>query len=441
MFRTARRRLVAWNVLVMTLILGALGITAYSAISNRVYAQVDQELKDQQQRELTAIARAQDVFAALQASIFETGYRTVVANGSGEVNLSSDCPDASGGIIFQGQCPRNWAQATSPQAIQAQLAALHTALANGGTVPSDIRTATFGGQPQRVLTFAVIVQGMPSIVQISRPVDSQLASLRELRSMLVIGGLLGVILAGFGSLFLANRALVPIRQAFARQRKFTADASHELRTPLALIRANAEMLYRSADRLPPEDVELVGEIIRETDHLNRLIGDLLTLARADSETVTLNTAKIDFRALVSEVLEDVDRIAESRGIASHLSLNGPVTVEGDETRLRQLLLILLDNALKYTDPGGKVEVALERDDGRAHLVVTDTGIGIPAKDLPKIFDRFYRVDQAREHESGGTGLGLAIARWIIDAHHGHVKVDSELGRGTRFQVDLPAVSE
>ncbi|MBV9280841.1 MAG: sensor histidine kinase, partial [Chloroflexi bacterium] len=217
-----------------------------------------------------------------------------------------------------------------------------------------------------------------------------------------------------------------------------ADASHELRTPLALIRANAEMVLRHGDRLPPADGELVAEIIRETDHLHRLVSDLLTLARADTGQVALSTRPVDFRALVSEVHEDLHYIAESRGISSHVALDGPVIVEGDETRLRQLLLILLDNALKYTDQGGHVDVALRRDDNRARLMVSDTGIGIPAEDLPRIFDRFFRVDRAREHESGGTGLGLAIAKWIVDAHHGTIKAESEVGKGMRFVVDLPA---
>jgi signal transduction histidine kinase len=115
-----------------------------------------------------------------------------------------------------------------------------------------------------------------------------------------------------------------------------------------------------------------------------------------------------------------------------------LTVQGDETRLRQLLLILLDNALKYTDEGGRVDVSVGHADRYARLVVADTGVGIPAKDLPYIFDRFYRVDGSRNHENGGTGLGLAIARWIVQAHHGSIKVDSEQGKGARFQVDLPA---
>jgi signal transduction histidine kinase len=302
----------------------------------------------------------------------------------------------------------------------------------------DIRTVTFHGSPYRVLTFPVIVGGFPYIIQIGRIAIGEQESLEQLAVLLVIGAIVGVVLTGAGSLFLANRALIPIRQAFSRQRQFTADASHELRTPLALIRANAEMLTLHGERLAPQDTELVTEIIRETDHLNRLVRDLLTLARADTETVKIHTGPVDFRALVGEVHEDLQRIAESRGIESELSLNGPVTVTGDEGRLRQLLLILLDNALKYTDPGGTVTISLGHADRRARLTVSDTGIGIPAADKPHIFERFYRVDRAREHQSGGTGLGLSIAQWIVQAHNGEIKVESELGQGTTFHVDLPA---
>jgi signal transduction histidine kinase len=314
---------------------------------------------------------------------------------------------------------------------------MRAALKNG----YDIRTVRFEGEPQRVLTFTYTINGQPQfIIQISHTVTGEENALKELRFLLIAGSLLGIFLSALGSMFLANRALVPIRQAFSRQRQFTADASHELRTPLALIRANAEMLALHSEQLPEGDSELVGEIIYETDHLNRLVGDLLTLARADAGSLELNARPVDFRALVSDVHDDLSRIAEASGITSEVSLDGPVTVQGDEGRLRQLLLILLDNALKYTDPGGRVDIALARDDNRARLVVSDTGIGIPAEDLPHIFERFYRVDRAREHESGGTGLGLSIAQWIVQAHHGNIKVDSDVGRGTRFQIDIPAAS-
>jgi signal transduction histidine kinase len=422
MFRRANWRLVAWNVAVLFVILGAIEALLYVRFHQQIYNGVDTELSQHQVAAATLISHSNDVYSALSNAPADSSYRTVIVGPYG-VAWTTECP----AITFP-PCSRSAMEATSEPAIQ-------KVQAQGG---EDLRTVSFRAYPYRVLTYAVVVSGMPYVIQIGRNVIGEQESLDQLALLLVFSAIIGVLLAAAGSLFLANRALIPIRKAFSRQRQFTADASHELRTPLALIRANAEMLTLHGDRLAPQDAELVTEIIRETDHLNRLISDLLTLARADTEAVQINTKPVDFRALVGDVHEDLQHIAESRGIESDLSLNGPVTVAGDEVRLRQLLLILLDNALKYTDPGGKVMVSLAQGDRRARLTVSDTGIGIPASDRPHVFERFYRVDRAREHESGGTGLGLAIAKWIVQAHNGEIKVESELGQGTTFQVDLPA---
>ncbi len=421
MFRRANLRLVAWNVAVLFVILGSIEFLLYWQFQQKIYTGVNAELYQHRETALQLIGQSQDVYSALGNAPNNYSYRTVISSPSG-VNWTTNC---TGPTI--PPCSRASFAPTSA-------AAIHRVAIQGG---EDIRTTNFEGYPYRVLTFSVVVGSSPYVIQIGRTVLGEQESLDQLAVLLVIGAILGALLTGAGSLLLANRALIPIRTAFARQRQFTADASHELRTPLALIRANAEMLTLHGDRLAAQDAELVTEIIRETDHLNRLIGDLLTLARADTDSVQINTRPVDFRALVGEVHEDLQHIAESRGIESDLSLNGAVTVAGDEVRLRQLLLILLDNALKYTDPGGRVMVGLAQADRRARLTVSDTGIGIPATDRPHVFERFYRVDRAREHESGGTGLGLAIAKWIVQAHNGEIKVESELGQGTTFQVDLP----
>lgn len=423
MFTAARLRLVAWNVSVLGVILALLGGAVYTMFSSQVYKGADQQLQTQLVTDLALIQRSGGDLtpAVTQGYVDDSIYRTLVLNAAGQVDVTSECPQP-----FMTPCPRDSTTLVSPQAVQ-------RALATG----RDIRTARFHDAPQRVLTVVINVAGIPRILQISRNAEGEANSLRELQILLIVGGLVGILLAGAGSLFLANRALVPIRQAFGRQRQFTADASHELRTPLALIRANAEMLYRHTGPLPPEDSELVGEIIQETDHLNRLVSDLLTLARADSDSIQIAHKPVDLRSLVAGVHDDVQRIAAANNVRSDLTLDGPLTVQGDEGRLRQLLLILLDNALKYTDAGGRVDVSLERADHSARLVVADTGIGIAPKDLPRVFDRFYRADRARQRETGGTGLGLSIARWIVQAHGGHIKVESQVGQGTRFLVDLP----
>ena len=420
----------AWNVSVLSFFLVLTFGAVYADFHANIYRAVDAQLRSQQRNinlDLPNVSWSPSLLMYSNSALFGELSRALVTNNKGTVLESTDCTFH----MIGASCPPGYLDPTSTEAIR-------VALRSG----SDLRTSSFRGQPERTLTWTVILpdpsRQLAGVMQISESATGEEQALHELSLLLIGGGVLGVLLASLGSLFLAGRALVPIRQAFARQRQFTADASHELRTPLALIRANAEMMIMKADSLEAEHSELVQEIIRETDHLNRMVGDLLTLARADSGTFELRTIDVDFHSLVEDVNEDFKRIAEARDIAGTVSLNGPVTVQGDEVRLRQLLLILLDNALKYTDPGGEVNVALARVDGRARLTVQDTGIGIPPKDIQHIFERFYRVDRAREHESGGTGLGLAIAHWIVQAHHGTIKVESEVGKGTRFQVELPA---
>ncbi len=246
-----------------------------------------------------------------------------------------------------------------------------------------------------------------------------------------------------GGLFLADRALVPIRMAFRRQREFVADASHELRTPLAILRASTEVLDRELQEAAPAvaaspDIrEVVDNLLSETDRMSHLVGDLLTLARADSGDLQLEIRPMDLAEVAEGVARKVGLLARNKGIELATSLPQSLPMEGDAARLEQMLLILLDNAVKYTDAGGRVDLTVETRGTRAELRVSDTGIGIPARDLPRIFERFYRVDKARTRAEGGTGLGLAIARWIIDAHRGSVHVESEPGRGTIFTILLP----
>jgi signal transduction histidine kinase len=442
-FKSARVRLfIRFLVVFGSLQVLVIGL-AYWEFNSRIYSGVDSDLSRQQGRVLKGL---QDpnyccnpfIYFSNVWSTFPAGWRIIVANPEGLVNETSDCPDPPEMLYY---CPgpmEPLSDAAIQQVIRRSKEVIGPWAANQPylSAVSDIRTVTDNHQPWRVLTFDILAENRQpvGIFQIARLVSGEESALHQLRVLLLFGGGIGLLLAAVASVFLADRVLIPIRQALARQRQFTADASHELRTPLALIRANAEMLYRHANS---SDAELVGEIIGETEQLNRLVGDLLTLARADVESLKLDNRPVDFRSLVSSVHEDLQTIAESRGIETSVTLNGPVMVQGDEGRLRQLLLILLDNALKYTDPGGRVDVTVGREDNRARLVVSDTGIGIPSNDLPHIFERFYRVDRAREHESGGTGLGLAIARWIVQAHHGSIKVESEQGKGSRFRVDLP----
>jgi heavy metal sensor kinase len=232
-----------------------------------------------------------------------------------------------------------------------------------------------------------------------------------------------------------NEMIERLERSFAEVRRFTADASHELRTPLTAIRTEAEVALRKG--VPPEQQQLLGSILEECGRLNRLTDQLLTLSREDAGVASPARVPVDLAALLKGVAETMRPLAEAKGVRLDAPIAGTLWVQGDELRLRHVFLNLLDNALKYTSQGGAVEVQAGPRDDAVVATVRDTGEGIPAEHLQRVFDRFYRVDRARSREQGGTGLGLSIARSIVTAHGGRVDLDSAPGRGTTCTVSLP----
>jgi two-component system OmpR family sensor kinase len=232
-----------------------------------------------------------------------------------------------------------------------------------------------------------------------------------------------------------NDMLTRLDQAFSTQRRFLADASHELRSPLAAIRTNVEALLRGADSDPKEREASLRAIARETDRMGRLVADLLALARADAGQ-PLVQKRVELDAVLIEAYQQERRLAE--GVELNLGELEQVQVLGDPDRLKQLVLNLVDNALRYTPPGGEVTLDVTREGDWAVLRVSDTGVGIPREHIPHIFDRFYRVDSPRTRHSGGTGLGLAICKWVAEAHGGRIEVSSTVDSGSVFSVYLPA---
>ena len=233
-----------------------------------------------------------------------------------------------------------------------------------------------------------------------------------------------------------NRMIGRLERSFAEIRRFTADASHELRTPLAVIRTEAEVALRRPMALADYH-QLLGSILEECARLTRLTDQLLSLSREDAAKHILSE-KVDLAALVQDVVEAMRPLAAAKGLHLQVSGNGEMNVAGDSGRLRQVFYNLLDNAIKYTLEGGTIEVRCEARDGSAVVRVRDTGIGIPAEHVPRVFDRFYRVDKARGREQGGTGLGLSIAKAIVNAHGGQIELASTPGSGTTCTVTLPA---
>jgi signal transduction histidine kinase len=264
------------------------------------------------------------------------------------------------------------------------------------------------------------------------------AAMQSLLMVLIAGGGAGLLLSLVGASFLSARALVPIQQAFRRQQEFVADASHELRTPLTVLRSATDLLDHYRDDRLAEHAELLDDVRAEIARMQRLTQDLLTLARSDNGELELMTAPVNIGTLVSEVVRRATVVADANGrqLVSAIS-NEDALVEIDPDRIQQVLLILLDNALKYTPAGGQVKVSLRTDDNSAIVEVADTGPGIAAEHLPRIFDRFYRADAARSRAAGGTGLGLSIARMLVEAHGGQLSLSSTLGVGTLATLRLP----
>ena len=258
--------------------------------------------------------------------------------------------------------------------------------------------------------------------------------------LLSVGGitLLG---AGFGGLFLANRALAPAHLAFTRQQRFIADASHELRTPLTLMRADAEVLLRGREHMAEEDAALLEDIVAEANHMSVLATSMLTLARLDAVTEHHEHEVVSLDALTQQGVNRVSAFAEQKGIFVQREKSNNVFVIGDPMQLEQAVLVLLDNAIKYNRRGGQVRVRTSVNNGQAQLEVADTGIGIGAEHLSHLGERFYRVDKARSREGGGTGLGLSIAQRIATVHKGQLSLASTPEQGTTVTLTLPLVAE
>jgi signal transduction histidine kinase len=239
-----------------------------------------------------------------------------------------------------------------------------------------------------------------------------------------------------------NQMLDRIEQAFAAQRRFIADASHELRTPLTAIRGNIDVLLRQAtlDEMPAraDTLEALADVRREASRMARLLEDLLTLARADAPAADSSLAREPVP--LDEVARDALQTARGLATGQHLTLDAPapVVVLADPDRLQQLVLILLENAIRHTPPDGTIAVTVERTGNDARLTVRDTGEGIAPEHLPHIFERFYRADTARDRSRGGTGLGLAIAQAMTRVYGGDIGVVSTPGQGSAFTVTLPA---
>ncbi len=450
-----RTRLTLWYTAVLAIFIVVLGIIVYAVLAFNLVAGLDRTLRDTA-NQVISTARVRPFFDVQVVTIPELD-----VFGS---NVYIEVLDADKELVSKSGNLQRFTRPLDETGLLAVEEAHQPVTRNVYT----------GRAHLRVLTVPLMVSDqLIGYLQVGTPRGQVDQALQQLLVVLVVSGLGAILAAAIVGRLLAAHALRPIdtitqtawaisraddldkripqmgpqdevgrlartfnlmldrlEELFRAQQRFIADISHELRTPLTAIRGNVDLMRR----IKCLDELSLDAIQAESDRMIRMVGDLLLLAQADAGQ-PIRREKVELDTLMLEVYRQMRPIAE--GIELSIGEEDQAVILGDADRLKQLLINLVDNAIKYTPKGGKVTLGLRRDQNWAVLTVADTGIGIPAHDLPHIFDRFYRVDKARSRAAGGTGLGLSIVKWIVQAHSGRIDVQSEIDKGTTFIVSLP----
>jgi heavy metal sensor kinase len=461
-----RARLAILQAGLLAVGLALLGALLVGSLESALLAEVDAALD----------ARASAVAADIRAAAARGSRADELAGLPLDPDAASEF--AAPGVYVQVLRPDGSAIAMSKNLPAGGLPGAERALAEARAGHGSLETVPVGhGERVRVLTRPVADREVLAVVRVGESLHQIDAVLRRLAWLLAAGGSAALVGTSIATWLLVGRALAPLgriaaaaeriaatgnvnvrvpapsggeigglgrsfnrmierlRRLLESQRQLLADTSHELRNPLTVIRTNLDLLGRDLDEETRREV--AAETEEEAERMSRLVADLLFLARQEA-TAPAERAPFHLDALARDVVEQFQQISPDHSIA--LTNAEPLVVRGDPERMRQLLANLLDNAVRYTPPGsgGAVTVAVRRSGSDAQIVVEDTGVGIAPEHLPRIFDRFYRVDPARSRATGGTGLGLAIVKHVAQSHGGRVTAESEVGRGSRFVVTLPA---
>lgn len=245
----------------------------------------------------------------------------------------------------------------------------------------------------------------------------------------------------FISKFFANKSIKPIKESFERQKQFIADASHELKTPLTVINTNTDVLLSHHEDTIKNQSKWIYYIKSEVERMTKLTNDLLYLAQVDYSDIKLISTDFDLSETIENVILTMEASIFENNILFDYNIEPNVISHGNSEQIKQVVMILLDNALKYTDPKGKISLSFKKYNNKTILTISNTGKGMPKEDLDKIFDRFYRVNKSRSRDSGGYGLGLSIAKAIVEQHHGKITVNSNINETTTFRVELTHIQK
>jgi two-component system, OmpR family, manganese sensing sensor histidine kinase len=426
MHQSLRSRLLLYYLIVMAAILGIFGTGVYVVFRRSLYDQLD--------KKLTTLAQsATPSFAAVQEQ------------GSKYLNQVEEVPWRD--IFNRDQQSLEWFDDQGNLLGRKGLIELNVQPEVGTSFIQNPDT----GNVFRTITVSVFIRkngetGPPTLVGLIRATQSNQeieAAQSELFWILVIGGMITLFLSGLGGFWLTQKAIEPIEASFLQLKQFTADASHELRSPLTAIKASVDIMRTHPERVHPKDVRKLEAIAGATLQMNGMLGDLLFLARSDVDSdLPANERKLA-PVLLNPILQNcfvlLEPLANEKKIVFQSKFREELKVLGDTPQLSRLFSNLLENALQYTPDEGRVSLDLYRQNRFAVISVRDTGIGIAADQINKVFDRFWRANKARSRREGGTGLGLAISAAIAKRHGGKISVTSEPNIGTCFLVRIPLV--
>ena len=454
---SVRRRLTLWYVAVMIVVLGVYAAVVYSFVTQNVSESLDQQLRRD--------------FQWAAATVYQTREGIFTWTDPQEIVAEEDLPwvqvwSEAGELLFANS------EAERRPIPQARELALR--MTDGDPLNDAPAVVATPGAPTRILSRRGTIGPEPVIIQVARSEAAMRQALRDLLLILVLGLPLAVALAGLGGYTLARRALMPVERmterarfitaerlsdrlpvansddemgrlatvfnetlgrleaSFAQMRQFTADVSHELRTPLTAIRSVGEVGLRE-HRADAEYRAIIGSMLEEVDRLATLVDRLLTLSRAETGQANLSSEDVDLGALADEVVSHLSVLAEEKRQTITIERAGSPRARGDRMVLRQAVINLVDNAIKFTPVGGRVRIRVRETAGEALLEVIDSGPGIGAEARGRIFDRFYRAPG----RAAGTGLGLSIARGAVEANGGHLTLDASDDNGSTFRIALP----
>jgi heavy metal sensor kinase len=420
---TVRARLTLWHAAALTLVVCLFAVGVFVFVRTSLHRTLDQQIRE----DLATIEKVyREETGDLGELALRTGMQFEVTEGPTVIHRTAGWPPA-GAVPFRraalDDATHRIVAARDERPVRQTLWTLAVIMATA--IPCAVGVAIVGGY----LLAGRVLAPVGAMADTARRITAESldARLPVANSADEFGRLAGVF----------NETLSRLDAAFEQLRRFTADASHELRTPLTAIRSVGEVALQRS--LTTEGYrEVIGSMLEEVDRLARLVENLLLLTRAEAGRIPLSRAIVDLRELVASVSDGLRVLAEEKNQELIVELSGPVAVHCDATVLRQGITNLLHNAIKYTPPKGVIRVAATSNaSGDAVIEVQDSGPGIPAVDQQRVFERFYRVDQARSRDTGGTGLGLAIARWTVEASGGRIELESMAGQGALFRVVLP----